>query len=108
MEGSIRIAKLADKTLITLRGMLDKELAFNLMGIASKTEPPVMLNLRQVPHLTVAGSQAILSFYQLHQQKPEIQEANEDVVSLLNLTGAGRYINLLPNPNDNNLDTAQD
>ena len=99
MEGSIRIAKLADKTLITLHGTLDQELAFNLTGIASKSEPPIVLNLQKVPYLTVAGSQAILSFYQHHQQKPEIQGANADAISLLHLTGAIHYVTLLSTSN---------
>lgn len=91
MEGSIRVIHQEDRTLIKLQGILDQELAANLTGIANKTEPPVVLDLKQVPHITVAGSKAILHFYELHQQKPEIREANPDVVNLLGLTGAIDY-----------------
>ena len=100
MEGSIRITKLADKTIITLRGLLDQELAFNLMGTANKTQPPIALNFKQVPYVTAAGSSAILNFYQLHKQKPEIQDPNPDIVSLFNLIGTSRYIELLPDQNE--------
>lgn len=100
MEGSIRILQQEEKTLIKLEGLLDKELATNLIGTANKIAPPVILDLKQVPHLTVAGSQSILHFYQLHQQKPELRGANPDVISLLKLTGANHYITLLPTVSD--------
>ena len=95
MEGSIRIIQQEEKTLVKLQGVLDKELAANLKGIASKTEPPVLLDLKQVPHITVAGSEAILHFYQLHKQKPEIRGGNTDVISLLELTGVSSYSTLV-------------
>ncbi len=100
MEGSIRIIQQENRTLIKLQGMLDQELAANLMGIVGKTEPPVVLDLAQVPHITVAGSQAILHFYQLHRQKPTIQRANSDVISLLELTGASDYSTLITDTNN--------
>ena len=106
MESSIRIARVDEKTIITLRGTLDQELALNLIGTAQKTEAPVTLNLKQVAQVTAAGSYAILTFYQLHKQKPEIQGANSEVISLLNLTGTSRYITLAPGLNANN--TAQE
>ena len=95
MEGSIRIIQQEDRTLIKLQGLLDQELATNLTGIANKTEPPVVLELQQVPHITVAGSKAILHFYQLHQQKPEIRGATPDVISTLELTGTSGYITVI-------------
>ena len=95
MSGSIRIAMSEDnKTIVTLNGVLDQELAANLIAIVPKVSPPIILNLQQVPHLTVAGSGAILNFYQQHLNKPEIRGANPDVVSLLQLTGASAYIEL--------------
>lgn len=95
MEGSIRVIQQEDRTLIKLQGVLEQELAANLKGIANKTEPPVLLDLKQVPHITVAGSEAILHFYQLHKRKPEIRGVNPDVVSLLELTGVSSYSTLV-------------
>lgn len=95
MEGSIRILQQEKRTLIKLTGMLDKELAFNLIGIANKTTPPVVIDLEQVPQVTAAGSGAILHFYQLHKQKPGLRNANADVISTLMLTGTSHYIELV-------------
>ena len=107
MDGSIRLAKLTDHTLITLQGFLDAELAFNLMGVAQKAEMPVVLDLRQVSHVSPAGSMAILSFYQAHQQKPAIRNANPDIISLLELSGTARYVDFLPEKGEPTLTTQE-
>ena len=100
MEGSIRISQQGGQTVVTLRGLLDQELAYNLIGIANKVQPPVMLDLKQVSHVTAAGSYAILAFYQNHRQKPTVQDANTDIISLLQLSGTARYINFINNNNE--------
>lgn len=95
MEGSIRIFQQQEHTLIKLEGVLDQELAANLTGMIHKTEAPVVLDLQQVPHVTVAGSRAILHFYQLQKVKPSLRNVNADIISTLELTGTNSYINLV-------------
>lgn len=99
MENSIRVHKQGPRTVITLTGPLDKEMAFNLTNIANKAEPPILLAMEQVSHISAQGSRAILDIYRQYEQKPLIQDANEQVLSLLNLSGAIRYVEILPNQN---------
>ena len=101
MNGSIRLSMANDnKTIVTLSGVLDQDLSINLRNIVPKVAPPVVLDLTQVPHLTIAGSGAILSFYQHHLNKPEIQGASAKIISLLELTGASAYVQISPASNE--------
>lgn len=94
MENSIHISKRDGATFITLKGILDNELASNLISTIGKTTPPVILDLEQVPFISTLGSLAIFNFYNEHQQKPAIQGANSHVLSMLQLSGTARYVDI--------------
>lgn len=91
-ENSIRINKQDQTTVITLKGLLDNELAFNLGNVIEKATPPVILDMKQVPYISVFGSLTILNFYSTHQQKLIIQSANQHVTSMLQLSGTAAYV----------------
>lgn len=99
MDNSIRTRKQGKRTVITLTGLLDRDMAANLTQIAAKAEPPILLNLEQVNFISARGSRAILDIYRQHQQKPLIKEANQHILSMLELSGASRYVELLPGQN---------
>lgn len=101
MEGSIRVTRQNDRHIITLRGQLDQDQAFSMMRTAHQLPPPVVFDFRQVKHISVAGSFALLSCYQTHKQKPTIQGANPDIISFLKLSGTARYVNFSPNTGTN-------
>lgn len=93
-ESSIRIARQSDHTVITLQGVMDQELASNLVPLVSKVAPPIVFDLRQVSYITAAGSRVILGYYQSFGVKPVIRNANQNIVDLLELTGTLNYISL--------------
>lgn len=98
MANSMRVHKGEDATTITLNGVLDNDLASNLSNIISQTAPPILIDLHQVPYIFAFGSQTIFNFYNQHQQKPAIQGANTHVMSVLQLSGAVRYVEILDSP----------
>lgn len=102
MDGSIRLQQYDDHCLITIRGFLDQELAHHLMGQSQKAQPPIILDFKQVSYISPSGSQAVMSIYQRHHQKPSIRHANEDVISFLELSGVAHYVDWLT-PTDTNL-----
>lgn len=93
-ENSIRIARQTDHTVITLQGVLDQELASNLVPLVSKVAPPVVFDLRQVSYSTAAGSRVLLGYYQSFGVKPILRHANQSIVELLDLTGTLNYVSL--------------
>lgn len=107
MENSIHINKRDEATVITLEGVLDNELASNLINTIGKTTPPVILDLEQVPFISTLGSLAIFNFYNEHQQKPVIQGANSHVLSMLQLSGTAHYVDISGSP-DNTLQSEQE
>ncbi|HPQ93982.1 MAG: anti-sigma factor antagonist [Thiothrix sp.] len=97
MEGSIRLTPQDERTtVITLQGPLDHDMAQNLATLAARTQTFVILNCRQIPYITAAGSLALLKFYQTTRKKPVLQEAGPELVSTLQLTGAAGYVILNP------------
>lgn len=93
-ENSIRIARQTDHTIITLQGVMDQELAGNLVPLVSKVAPPIVFDLRQVSYVTAAGSRVILGYYQSFGVKPTIRNANQNIIDLLDLTGTLNYVSL--------------
>lgn len=93
-ENSIRIARQTDHTVITLQGVLDQELASNLVPLVSKVAPPIVFDLRQVSYITAAGSRVLLGYYQSFGVKPILRNANQSIVELLDLTGTLNYVSL--------------
>lgn len=100
MENSLRIGKQGAMSLITLKGLLDKEISASLHSLITKTSPPVIFDLTQVPYLSASGSLAILNFYNEQKQKPKIQGANPDIISMLKLSGTARYVEIIDTPDD--------
>lgn len=96
-ENSIRIARQADKTVLTLQGILDHELAGNLVPLVSKVAPPIVFDMKQVSYITAAGSRIILGYYQSFGMKPIIRHASQDIINLLKLTGTINYVSLAEN-----------
>lgn len=107
MENSIHTSQQDGITLITLNGAIDNELASNLINVIEKTVPPVTLDLEQVPFISTLGSLAIFNFYTAHEQKLKIQGANPHVLSMLQLSGAARYVDISKNP-DNPTESVQE
>lgn len=99
MENSIRVHKQGQRTVITLTGLIDQEMAFNLSNIIHKSAPPIVLDMEQVSYISSHGSRAILEIYQQHEHKPLIKEANRYVLGLLKLSGTYRYVEITPNQN---------
>ncbi len=97
---SIRTHKQGKRTVITLTGLLDRDMAVNLTNITAKAEPPILLNLEQVNFISAQGSRAILEIYLQHDQKPLIKAANKHILSMLELSGASRYVEVLPGQNN--------
>lgn len=93
-ENSIRIARQTDHTVITLQGVLDQELAGNLVPLVSKVSPPIIFDLRQVSYVTAAGSRVILGYYQSFGVKPVLRYANQNIIDLLDLSGTLNYVSL--------------
>lgn len=93
-ENSIRIARQADHTVITLQGIMDQELSGNLVPLISKVAPPIVFDLRQVSYITAAGSRVILGYYQSFGVKPVLRNANPSIIELLDLTGTLNYVSL--------------
>ncbi len=100
MENRININQRDESTLITLKGAIDNELASNLISTIEKTTPPVILNLEQVPFISTLGSLAIFNFYVAHKQKLKIEGANPHVLSMLQLSGTTRYVDISDNPDN--------
>ena len=97
MEGSIRLTRQDDQTTaITLQGPLDHDMAQNLGALAIRNQTAVILNCRQIPYITAAGSLALLKLYQTTRKKPVLQEASPEFISTLQLTGAAGYVILNP------------
>lgn len=107
MANSMRVNKGEEVTTITLNGPLDNDLASNLSNIISQTAPPIVIDLYEVPYIFAFGSQTIFNFYNQHQQKPAIQGANANVMSLLKLSGAIRYVDI-PDDTKNLTQSAQE
>ncbi|CAA6801636.1 MAG: Unknown protein [uncultured Thiotrichaceae bacterium] len=107
MENSININQQDGSTLITLKGVIDNELASNLISTIEKTTPPAILDLEQVPFISTLGSLAIFNFYTTHKQKLKIQGANPQVLSMLQLSGTARYVDISEHP-DNPTQSAQE
>ncbi|MEZ5536510.1 MAG: STAS domain-containing protein [Thiolinea sp.] len=99
MENSIRVHKQGKRTVITLSGLLDKDMATNLTNIISKSEPPTLLDMEQVSFISSHGSRAILEIFRQQQQKPLIKQANKHVLGMLHLSGTARYVELVPGQN---------
>ncbi|HPY41452.1 MAG TPA: STAS domain-containing protein [Thiolinea sp.] len=93
-ENSIRIARQADHTVITLQGVMDQELASNLVPLVSKVAPSIVFDMRQVAYVTAAGSRVILGYYQSFGVKPVLRQANQSILELLDLTGTLNYVSL--------------
>jgi hypothetical protein len=93
-ENSIRIARQTDHTIITLQGVMDQELASNLVPLVCKVAPPSVCVLRDGGYVTAAGSRVILGYYQSFGVKPTIRNANQNIIDLLDLTGTLNYVSL--------------
>lgn len=102
MENSIRVSKKGETTVIALTGLLNNELAMNLGNIIEKSEPPIVIDLKQISFIYTLGSLSIFNFYNEHQQKPKIKGANPHVLSMLQLSGTARYVEIVDSPDNTN------
>nr|CAA6822901.1 MAG: Anti-anti-sigma factor [uncultured Thiotrichaceae bacterium] len=104
-ENSIHISNQDQTTLITLKGLLDNELAASLSNAIEKTTPPVILDMKQVSFISAIGSLTLLNFYTEHQQKPIIKDANQSVLDMLKLSGTARYVEVAEKSDDSDSPT---
>ncbi len=100
MENTIRASKQGETTVITLKGILDNELASNLISLIEKSTPPIVIDMKEISFIYTLGSLAIFNFYNKHKQKPAIKGANPYVISMLQLSGTARYVEFLDSPDD--------